>query len=136
MQDQGTPFRFLGKIQLQVSKLTEVQLKNFLILLLKELITIVDVLLSEAQKCFQSLLIIYITQTVGKESKRPSDWAHSEEVMAKHFKKCNCCAKMNNFLMNSKTQTHRIFCKHFWDWKYKYLIISRLKRSVLLLLLL
>ena len=119
-QDHGTPSRLLRKIQAQASNLTHAQLKNFLMPLLEELITIVDVSSSEAHECFQSLLTIYITRTVGKEPKKPSDWARPEEVMSKCSTKCNCCAKMNDFLMDPKAQTHRISCKKIWDLRYNY----------------
>ena len=119
-QDQGTPSRLLGKIQPQASKLTKAQLKNFLMPLLEELINVVDVSSSEAQECFQSFLTIFITQTVGKEPKKPSDWARPEEVVSKFYMKCNCCAKMNEFLMDPKARTHRISCKKIWYLRCNY----------------
>ena len=118
--DQGTASRLLRKIQPQASKLTEAQLKNFLMPLLEELITIVDVSSSEAQECFQSLLTVYIIRTVGKEPKKPSDWARPEEVVSKCYMKCDCCAKLNKFLMDPKAETHKISCKEIWSLKYNY----------------
>ncbi len=118
--DQGTPSRLLGKIQPQASKLTKAQLKNFLMPLLEELITIVDISSSESQECFQSLLTIYIIRTVGKEPKKPSDWARPEEVLSKCYMKCDCYAKMNKFLMDSTAKTHRISCKEIWNLRYNY----------------
>ncbi len=118
--DQGTPSRLLGKIQQQASKLTIGQLKNFLLPLLEEMITIMDLSSSESQEWFQSLLTLHITRTVGKEPKKPSDWARPEEVSSERNRECGCFAKINKFLMDPKAKTYRISCKDVINLRYYY----------------
>lgn len=118
--DWGTASRFLEKLRLQAPELTTKQLHDFLMPLLEDLITVVDVSSSEVQELFQSLLTLYITKKVGKELKKPSDWARPQEVVSKPFLECDCHAKMNEFLLDPNAQTHKISCEHASMLKQHY----------------
>ena len=72
---------------------------------LEEMIAIVDVSSAEVQECIQSLAKIYVTRTVGKEPRKPSDWARPEEI-ADCDQECDDCSKMNAFLRHPDLQRH------------------------------
>ena len=117
---QETPSRLLQKIQTQASELTVEQSKEFLMSFLEEIMTVVDVSSVGAQRCIQSLVTSYITQTVGKEPKKPSDWARPEEVKPICYRKCADCPKMNTFLRDPELQHHILSCEEPWHLKFKY----------------
>lgn len=116
--NQDAVSRLLEKIQIQASNITKEQLKNFLMPFIGEIIPTMDVSTFEAQGFFQSLVITYITRTVGKEPKKPSDWTRSEEIGPQCHTDCGCGAKMIDFLMDPKAKTHEISCKKC-IWKLK-----------------
>ena len=104
----------LGKIQTQASELTDKQLQDFLIPLLEDMMTVVDISSSETQECFQSLVTTYITRIVGKEPKRPNDWARPEEATEGCYLKCDACREMQKFLRNPISETHDIHVDNRW----------------------
>ena len=120
--DQDRPSRLLKKIHTQASKLTKEQLKEFLIPLLDELITIVDTSSPEAQTCYQSLIVLYITQVVGQEPKKPSNWARSEEVTRDCYAKCDHCLHLREFLKNPELRSYTLprDKKAHCDWEFNY----------------
>ncbi|KAL9123997.1 MAG: hypothetical protein Q9217_006630, partial [Psora testacea] len=115
--ERGTPSRLLGKIQTQASALTAEQSKVFLVSLLEELLPVVDVFSVEVQECIQSLITIYVTQTVGKEPRKPSDWARPEEMEPNC---CDDCSKMNAFLAHPELQHYNLSCKEVWHLRSQY----------------
>ena len=118
--EQETPSRLLQKIQTQASGLTVEQLKEFLMSFLEEIITVVDVSSVGVQRCIQSLVTSYITRMVGKEPKKPSDWARPEEMKPDCYQKCVDCSKMNTFLRDPELQHHILSCEKTWHLKTKY----------------
>lgn len=118
--EEGTPSRLLGKIQTQASGLSVEHLKEFLISLLEDLISFVDVSSTEVQECIQSLITTYITGTVGKEPRKPSDWARPEETGSICYKKCDDCSKLKAFLRNPELQHYTLSCKDSWHLKYEH----------------
>ena len=118
--EQETPSRLLQKIQTQASGLTVEQSKEFLMSFLEEIITVVDVSSVGVQRCIQSLVTSYITRMVGKEPKKPSDWARPEETEPNCYQKCVDCSKMNTFLRDPELQHHILSCKQTWHLKTKY----------------
>ena len=135
--EEGTPSRLLQKIQTQVSGLAVEQLKEFLMSFLEEIITVVDVSSVEVQRCIQTLVTNYITRMVGKEPKKPSDWARPEEVGSKCYQKCDDCSKMNTFLRDSELQRHVSSCKDTWETfhletnyhSFKYFEVEKVDRN-------
>ncbi|KAL8740827.1 MAG: hypothetical protein Q9190_006508 [Brigantiaea leucoxantha] len=106
--EQGTPSRLLQKIQSQASELTVEQCKEFLMSFLEEIITIVDISSIEVQECIQLLVTTYIIEIVGKEPKKPSDWARLEEMAPNCYQDCDECPKMNAFLQDPQLQRHNL----------------------------
>ena len=88
--------------------------------LLKEMIIFVDVSSSEVQEYYQSLITLYITQTIGQEPKKPSDWARPEEVTPKCSKNCDNCLAMKEFLRNSEAKTYNLPCAYDWHLRMKH----------------
>ncbi|KAL9628082.1 MAG: hypothetical protein Q9164_007397, partial [Protoblastenia rupestris] len=111
-REQGTPSRLLGKIQTQASGLSAEQ-SEFLISFLEEMITVVDVSSIEVRECIQSLVITYITQTIGKEPRKPSDWARPEEERSCYREKCDDCSKMIAFLRHHELQHQKLSFEEF-----------------------
>ncbi|KAL8943294.1 MAG: hypothetical protein Q9211_001041 [Gyalolechia sp. 1 TL-2023] len=127
----GARAQLLQRIQTQASSLTIQQSQAFLPSFLTEILTAVDGLSSEAQECIQSLIEVYITQVVGHEPRKPTDWARPEEV------KCNCscknCSKMETFLRDPELQHYTLpkdpyHLQYRYDW-FKYFKVDEAERT-------
>ncbi|KAG8526058.1 uncharacterized protein KY384_000820 [Bacidia gigantensis] len=106
------PSRFLNKIEDQVPKLTNEQVKEFLTPFLHKMINVIDSSAPQAQKTAQILAATYIQRFVGIEPAKPTDWARPEEIMdptkCDTKKQCKECAEMNAFLKDPEQQTFQI----------------------------
>ena len=117
--DGGKSSRLLKLIERQASHLTTEQSKDFLMPLMKELISVVDASSSVVQRCYQSLVTIYITQVVGQEPEKPSDWARPEEA-CECYHTCNVCPGMNEFLRNPEAKSLKISSDDKWHLRSQY----------------
>ena len=113
-RDQGLSSRLLKRIQTQASKLTDKQLKDFLVPLMEEMITVVDISSSDAQECYQSLIALYITQIVGKEPKFPNNWSRPEEVTPICYMSCGDCLQTKEFLKDPEADSYRLLSQDNW----------------------
>lgn len=94
---------------------------------LEEIITIVDLSSIEAQECIRLLVTTYIDQTVGKEPKKPSDWARPEEMDPQC--ECDDCSEMNAFLQDLELQHYIFSCtdtRHL-ETRFNYLKYSKVE---------
>ncbi|KAI5861417.1 hypothetical protein GGS23DRAFT_576734 [Durotheca rogersii] len=102
--------RLLWKLQMQASRATKATVQGILPPLMAELMPSVNTDSVEVQRCFQSLVKIYITKTVGEEPSKPRDWARPAEVISKCRRSndlpCDKCREINDFLQDPMAQKH------------------------------
>lgn len=108
VHSQSDGARFLDRIQTQASRLKDGDIKDFLVPLLEEMIPIIDASSSHARDFVKSLLTVYITRTVGKEPKRPIDWARPEEAKEPCWGKHDTCHKIDEFLKDAESKAHEL----------------------------
>lgn len=123
--DEDSASSLLRQLSKEASNAEEDTVRGVFLSLMKELLPSVNAGSLEVQTCFQSLVEVYVTKTVGKEPSKPEDWARSEEVHECWRHGCKTCPKLNAFLTDpeakKKTMTLTADEQAHVYWRFHFL---------------
>lgn len=127
--DGGRASELLRRIQSESEIVADTVLKRLVIPLLEQMIYVVARCPLDAHEFYQSMLTTYITRVVGKEPKKPSDWARPGESGCSRSD-CSNCQSLREFLLDPKEESRKFDLSSFGHiryWVLKHCDISQIE---------